>query len=167
MISSNDSLIFSPFFRSSTTERFLSVTKHKLVKFGAHAKRRSGFPKEYSLTLFKKIPFCRFLFPNQKLGPSSQMLESINMTILLNFTDLAQLTISDYQNIIQYELQSSSKNVNIFAGLYATKNYSQLYYGSYTMSMQHLQNKNLQEIELLLFPFSACSQPQSKTIKSM
>ena len=51
------------------------------------------------------------------------MLESINMTILLNFTDLAQLTISDYQNIIQYELQSSSKNVNTFAGLYATKNY--------------------------------------------
>ena len=163
MISSNDSPIFSPFFRSSTTESFLSVTKHKLVKFGAHAKRRSGFPKEYSLTLFKKIPFCQFLFPNQKLEPSSQMLESINMTILLNFTDLAQLTISDYQNIIQYELQSSSKNVNTFAGLYATKNYE----GSYIMSMQHLQNKNLQEIELYFFPFSACSQPQSETIKSM
>ena len=44
-----------PHFHSSTTERFPPVTKHKLVKFGVHSKRRSGFPKEYSLTRFKKL----------------------------------------------------------------------------------------------------------------
>ena len=44
--SSNDSPMFS------RTERFPPVTKHKLVKFGAQAKRRSGFPiKEHYLIL--------------------------------------------------------------------------------------------------------------------
>ena len=44
-----------PHFHSSMTERFPLVTKHKLVKFGVNSNWHSGFPKEYSLTRFKKL----------------------------------------------------------------------------------------------------------------
>ena len=56
---------------------------------------------------------------SKNYGPVFRMLNSINMAILLNFTDLTEWTISNHKKLfsIKYKIHQIS------VGLYATKNY--------------------------------------------